>query len=391
MRIGIDCRTILNPQGGEMAGIGHYTYYLVKSLLAADKKNQYVLLFDTRIIETREFEQKNVEIKFFPFYQYKKFMPIIYAQTLISAYLNKQKLDVYHNPANFIPLGYRKSSVITVHDLAIFRHPDWFPGSQLNKAWSKKVTVPSSIKRAQKIIAVSQSTKRDIIKLFRVPANRIEVIYEGTEKIRDSRSENLSRGTRGIRDSKKKYGIKDKFILYVGTLEPRKNVVGLVKAFDAWQEKNQKIGKDYQLIIAGGKGWKFGQVFKAITAAKFGERIRYIGYIPPDHKWELMQEATVFVFPSLYEGFGLPVLEAMSFGAPVITSKVSSIPEITGQAAALINPRSANQLTDVLTKVLASAKLRQKMSSLGKKQARKFSWAKTARETIKVYREVAMS
>lgn len=381
MRIGIDCRTILNPQGGEMAGIGHYTYYLVKNLLAADKRNQYILLFDTRVIETREFEQKNVEIKFFPFYQYKKFMPVIYAQTLISAYLNKQKLDVYHNPANFIPLGYRQPSVITVHDLAIFRHPDWFPGSLINKSWSKRVTVPSSIKRAQKIIAVSESTKRDIIKLFKVPADRIEVIYEGAEKNRISNFES--------RIWKKKYGIKDKFILYVGTLEPRKNVVGLVKAFDAWQEKNKKIGKDYQLIIAGGKGWKFGQVFKAITAAKFGERIRYIGYIPPDHKWELMQEATVFVFPSLYEGFGLPVLEAMSFGAPVITSKVSSIPEITGQAAALINPRSANQLTEVLTKVLASAKLRQKMSTLGRQQAKKFTWAKTARETLRVYQQVA--
>ena len=158
MRIGIDCRTILNPKSGEQAGVGHYTYYLVKNLIKQDKKNKYVLFFDWRFKEFNEFKQKNVIIKNFPFSQYNKFLPFAYSHMLISASLVKASLDVFHSPISSLPLTYTKKSIITVHDLAIYKNPSWFP----SQIFSTKLLVPQSLRKADKIIAVSNSTKKDL-------------------------------------------------------------------------------------------------------------------------------------------------------------------------------------------------------------------------------------
>jgi len=377
MRIGIDCRTILSPSRGEKAGIGHYTYYLVNCLLKIDKANEYVLFFDYRVPDVREFEQKNVKAKYFPFSQYKKFLPFTYSHMLIAARLAREKLDVYHSPANVIPYLYSGPSIVTVHDLAIYKNPDWFPSGQ---KFSTKFLVPKSLRKAKRIIAVSEATKKDIIKLFKIPASKITVIHEGVVV------KKLEVRTKDIK-AKDRYNLSDKYICFVGTLEPRKNVLRLIEAYADFLKKSKKF-QEYDLVIAGTRGWRSREIFNLIKRLKLKDKVKYLDYIPNNLKLDLIENATCFVFPSLYEGFGLPVLEAMKLGTPVITSNVSSLPEITNSAAILVNPCKASEIAKALEKVIKNKPLREKLKKAGLEQAKKFDWEKFARKTLSVYKEV---
>ncbi|MEK7653288.1 MAG: glycosyltransferase family 1 protein [Patescibacteria group bacterium] len=428
MRIGIDCRTILNPVGGERAGVGYYTYYLLKSLLALDKENTYVLFFDSRFKQVDEFKQENSEIVFFPFYQYKEYLPVAYSQMLISAVLAQKKLDLYHSPANVIPLFYSRPSVVTIHDLAIYKYPKFFPIKILNRQiFSTKVLIPRSLARAEKIIAVSKNTKTDIIEEFGIPEEKIEVIYEGVtvgERDCEEKTE--------FNQIKEKYGINDKYILFLGTIEPRKNIITLIKAFRNLLLAYDSPAQGCQLIIAGAEGWSNQPVFEAIADAnasivglkkrrggkdrrsgpdsrseakkkKQGERrggkdrrlkqpIKYIGYVSEGEKTGLICEAVCFVFPSLYEGFGLPVLEAMSLGTPVITSNVSSLPEIVGEKAGiLVDPNKEAEISEAIQQILTDQGMRESLSVLGRQRAKEFSWEECARRTLAVYKKSAES
>ncbi len=377
MRIGIDCRTILNPSLGEKAGVGHYTYYLVKHLLKLDKKNQYVLFFDHRSTSVQEFKRKNVEIIRFPYSEYKKYLPIAYSHVYVSRILNQAKLDLFHSPANVIPLQYHKPAVVTVHDLAIYRHPEWFPPKQ---DFSIKILVPRSLQKAQRVIAVSQSTAADIQKQFHIPKKNVVVIHEGYEA-------NKTPSKLAMHALRKRLKLKEKYFFYVGTLEPRKNIAGLIAAFDALVRRKPKKYCDVQLVLAGAKGYQFMENYQAIQAVQAGS-IRYVGYLSEKDKQALLHGAVAFVFPSLYEGFGLPVVEAMASGTPVITSNVASLPEVTGKAAILINPQSSLALQQAMEKML-QPKTRAKYSKQGKAQAKKFSWDKCAKETLNVYATVS--
>lgn len=427
MRIGIDCRTILNPIGSERAGVGHYTYYLVKNLLSQDQKNTYVLFFDSRFKNIDEFKQENSEIVFFPFYQYREYLPIAYSQMLISAVLGQRKLDVFHSPANIIPLFYNRPSVVTIHDLAIYKYPRFFPARFLSRQiFSTKVLVPKSLEKATKIIAVSKNTKTDIIEEFGIPEEKIEVIYEGVAIDQaDRQGEKVD-----FSQIREKYGIGEKYIFFLGTIEPRKNIVSLIKAFRNLLLVYDSPAKDYQLIIAGTRGWSDQPIYEAIADAnasivgvkrrrggkgrrsgldkrseakrkrqserrsgkerRTNQPIKYIGYVPHQEKMALLRYAICFVFPSLYEGFGLPVLEAMSVGTPVITSNVSSLPEIVGEKGGLlIDPTKESEITEALQQVLTDVGLRESLSVLGRKRAKEFSWQECAQKTLAVYQRVA--
>jgi len=379
MRIGIDCRTILNPKAGEQAGVGHYTYYLVKNLLALDKKNEYVLFFDPWAINIKEFEQKNVSLRIFPFFKYKRYLPFSYSHLLISSFLEREKLDVYHAPANIIPLNYGKPSVVTVHDLAIYDHPEWFPTKFFtNQAFSTKILVPKSLRKAKKIIAVSENTKKDIRRLFRIAASKIEVVYEGVSREKPSLS---------FIKLQKKFGLRKNYFFFVGTLEPRKNIVRLIHAFYALVSSG-KI--DRQLVLAGNLGWNFKEILAAINQVNKKQKnsLKYVGYVDHEEKWSLLKNAFCFVFPSLYEGFGLPVLEAMSQKTPVITSDISSLPEVAGKAALLVHPENTGEIAEAMVKMASDRKLGQEMSEKGFSRAKDFSWEKTAEETLAIYKSV---
>lgn len=380
MNIGVDCRTMLNPQNGEKAGVGHYTYYLVKNLLKIDKKNIYYLFFDHRFINLKEFQQKNVKIIRFPLSQYKKYLPFGYSHYFVAKYIANYHLDVFHAPANILPLNFKGKSVVTIHDLAIYKHPEWFPPKQ---KFSTKISVPQSVNKANKIIAISESTKKDLINILNVASEEIKVVYEGF-------TQDPKLNKKYIEQVKNKYKIKNNFILHLGTLEPRKNAALLIKAFDDLVCEKFKKYKDYELILAGVKGWKYKPIFQAISAAKCG-RVRYIGYISQKEKMALLTSATCFAFPSLWEGFGLPALEAISLKTPVLTSNISSLPEVVGKAGVLVDPYKISSIKNGLHKILSDKRVIKRFTAQCKKQAKKFSWQKCAKETLVVYKQIANS
>ncbi len=397
MRIGIDCRTILNPGYGEAAGVGHYTFFLVSNLLKIDKENEYVLFFDNLLSKNAAEEMvsgaPNVKIKFFPFHQYKHYLPFVFSHLLAAGAIEKEKLDVFHSPAYTLPLAYHGKSIVTVHDLAIYKNPKWFPEKfLLGQSFSTKTLVPKSLRKATKIIAVSKNTKKDIAEIFKIDPKKVEVIYEGVEFRNLPKKSETTCGVESERcfeDLKIKYGLKDNYVLFLGTIEPRKNIGVLIRAFCDLISKDKNLGKKYQLILAGARGWKYKIFFKEIRecSKKLGDNgeVKYIGYVPGREKFSLMRGATCFVFPSFYEGFGLPVLEALSLGVPTITSNKSSLPEIVGEAAVLIDPEKISEISQALERILTDKNFRGDLGKKGIEQAQKFSWKKCAEETLRVY------
>lgn len=379
MRIGIDCRTMLNPLGGERAGVGHYTFHLVKALLEVDRKNEYVLYFDHRMpgAVTDDFLQANATVRRLPFSRYRKFLPFAYSHLLLAAYLSRDHLDIFHAPANVMPLSYNRPTVVTIHDLAIYEHPEWFP-SQIA---STRLLVPQTVKKAAAVITVSKATKRDLLNLFNVPSKKVTVVPEAADtallQLRDRAA-----------DVRKIYKLPTKFVLYVGTIEPRKNLTVLIQAWQRLLQLRPEAVKDTALVIAGGIGYRGKDMIDLIRVLNLPS-IRTLGYIPHNHKVKLMAEAAAFVFPTWYEGFGLPVLEAMQLGTPVISTNVSAIPEITGTAALLDAPDDIDALAENIRQVLTRPAVAKKMSQAGKKQAKLFSWKRVARETLVVYQKAS--
>ena len=385
MRIGIDARTILNPEKGDAIGVGHYTYQLIRHLLQIDRENEYVLFFDFRVREkdVKKFARRNVKIKFYPFSDYKKYMPGAYSEILGTATLARENLDVIHatSPMSRIPASYRGKTIVTVHDLAVYKVPDVFP--QLMKTKTRAV-LNLMVGKADKIIAVSNSTKKDILDIFKCPEEKVQVIYSGN----DRRFTDKSTATR--EKILEKYGVKDKYILFLGTLEPVKNISRLFEAFKIFREARKKEqGKcEYKLVMAGKKGWMAKEYKQIAKDLEIGKDVIFTGYVIGDEIVPLFQYAVFFVMPSLYEGFGTTVLEAFATGTPAIVSNVSSIPEIADGAAELVNPLNVQEIAAAMLKLAKDENLKNSYREKGLRQVEKFNWEKTARETLEVYNTV---
>jgi len=396
MRIGIDCRTILHPEKGEGAGLGHYTYQLVRHLLKVDKKNTYFLFFDRSVQKRRldKFKQKNVLIRFFPFLQYKNLMPEGLSHLLVNATLDREKLDVFHSPDISLPRSYPGTSIITVHDLAFYKFPELtFP----EKSHLLKTIVPNIFKEAKKVIAVSKSTAKDLQEIFNLDAKKIEVIYHGIDQ-RFFKKRTLSE----IKKIKKKYNIQKDYLFFLGTLESRKNIMRIIEAYERFRDQlirplsntgkkikiSQNIFSKYQLVLAGAKGFDFKKIKKKIADSEYKNDIILPGYVEADDLGALFGGASLFVFPSLYEGFGLPILEAMAKGIPILSSNISSIPEVTQNAAALVDPYNVAQIAQVMYTLLGDKNLQKKLITKGQTRVKNFTWEKCARKTLGVYMEI---
>ncbi len=387
MKIGIDARTILNPEKGEAIGIGHYTYQLIRYLLQIDQENEYVLFFDFRVREkdVKKFTKPNVKIKFYPFSDYKKYLPGAYNEILGSATLAKEHLDVIHttSPLSRIPISYRGKTIVTVHDLAIYKVPEVFPKIRRTKM---KATLSLMVNKANKIITVSESTKKDVTEIFHYPEKDIQVVHSGFDK-RLFEEPKISR-----EKTLAQYGVNHnkKYILFLGTIEPIKNITRLFEAFknfqDQWLKKNKE--KEYQLVLAGKNGWlasEYKQIAKNIGIAK---DVIFTGYVVGDELVPLFKNADFFIMPSLYEGFGMTVLEAFATKTPAIVSNVSSIPEVAGEAALLVDPWNVKDITEAMMNFSQNEELKDKYRKLGSEQLKKFNWEKCARETLAIYKSI---
>ncbi len=385
MRIGIDARTILNPEKGDAIGVGHYTYQLIRHLLEIDKENEYVLFFDFRVREkdVKKFSQPNVKIRFYPFSDYKKYLPGVYNEILGSAILSKEKLDLIHTTshASRIPVSYRGKTIVTIHDLAVYKLKDVFPSLFQAK---NKALISLMVSKAKKVIAVSQSIKNDLQSILKCPEDKIQVIYSGFDK---RMFENPEVDRQKVLD---KYAIKDKYMLFLGTLEPVKNITRLLEAFKIFKERNKKdkIAGNYKLVLAGKRGWlakEYRQIAKDLGLIK---DVIFTGYVIGDDLVPLFHNADFFVMPSLYEGFGTTVLEAFATGTPAIVSNVSSIPEIAGDAAELVNPIDVQNIAQAMIKFSRNEELKQTYREKGRRQLEKFNWEKCAWETLEVYKSL---
>ncbi|MFA6603631.1 MAG: glycosyltransferase family 1 protein [Patescibacteria group bacterium] len=401
MRIGIDCRTMLDwRKGGESAGIGHYTYYLVKHLVREDTANEYVLFLD-KMIDQRVKEElldsakATVSVRNFPFQALKRCLPFVYGHMVISSMFEKAKLDLLHAPANALPMFYRRPAVVTVHDLAVYDHPEWFPMKYAGAAlsFSERIVVPHSVSAARRVLAVSGQTKADLMRIFSAPDDKIDVIYEGAEPQPETFA---AAGAAAVLKRLRLMG--RRYCLQLGTLEPRKNLERSFEAFVALAGSDYHEYRGLDLIVAGRKGWHADQIIQALEKANSDlaqaavkahdeprERIRYVGYLSPEDKVQVVANAAMFVFPSLYEGFGLPVIEAMSLGVPVIASRRASLPEICGEAALLVDPENVGEITLAMKKLYDDPALARGLSAAGRQRSKEFNWSRTARETVQAY------
>ena len=381
MRIGIDCRKIYDIHLNIGAGVERYVYHLVKHLLLIGRGHEFVLFVraDLSPETIHRLKGENDRVKIVKQMPAISNIPFISNHWNFSRLLKKEKLNWTIFPANVLPLFYRKRSLLVVHDLAIYNHPEWFPDGQ----WlAKRIIVPRSIRKASMIAAVSESTKNDLMKIFKVKEQKIQVVYPGVVIKEDYAAEEVVKVL-------KKFDIKNDYALFIGTIEPRKNIPKLIKAFSNYIFENEE--SQTSLVIAGEKGWKFGGVFRELNEFNnrlTGSRIKYIGKISNRERNILIGNCRAFIFPSLYEGFGFPVLEAMAPGVPVVTSNNSSLAEIATGASYLVDPYDVNDIRRGIKTVLEDKILRYQLVAAGKERVKNFDWDKTARQFVELMSKI---
>jgi glycosyltransferase involved in cell wall biosynthesis len=296
----------------------------------------------------------------------------------LNLFLSRPRPAVFFSPTHYAPRFSPIPTVISVMDLSYLYFPELFKKSDLYQLehWTRY-----SVRKAKKVLTISNSSRNDIIKTYLVPEEKVVTIYPGIKE-----SVSLEPHVYAMNQIQAKYLISDNFILFVGTLQPRKNIVRLIEAF---AKVDAKGIKDLELVIIGKKGWLYEEILEA--PKKFGveKHVKFLEGVNDDELKIFYQHALCYVLVSLYEGFGLPVLEAMKFGCPVITSKVSSLPEAGGDAAMYVDPEDVSDITDKIEKVIGDEALRKELSEKGKKQAAKFNWEKTAEQTLKILEAVA--
>ncbi|MDP3957653.1 MAG: glycosyltransferase family 1 protein [bacterium] len=392
MRIGIDIRCLAE---GKRTGVEEYTLALLQGLFEHDTENEYVLFFNawrkTHLDFSWATRYPNVTLKAFRFPNKLLNLSLWY---LHFPQLDRMVggTDIFFLPnLNFASVSRKTRLVVTAHDLSFELFPETF--SFKRRLWHFFINFRRLALAADKIIAVSQSTKDDLTAQYGVPEKKITVIRSGIGE----QFHVMSRNDGELLRVKEKYHLPYKFILSLATFEPRKNILALIQSYEGLMRLGHvasptSLGGSalvkYELVIAGVSGWKCEEVFEAIAESPYREKIHLPGFIADPDKAALYNLASVFVYPSLYEGFGFPPLEAMACGVPVIVSHSSSLPEIVGDAGILIDPYQPDELLQALRQVLTDQELTDTLRKKGEARAKLFSWEKTVKETLDVFRSL---
>ncbi|MDZ7330774.1 MAG: glycosyltransferase family 4 protein [candidate division KSB1 bacterium] len=370
MKICIDARVIINHQ----TGLGNYTYNLIKSLLSIDQENSYLIFIGSSLRKDHPIhllEQKNL---------IKKILNIppvsIVQHALLPIELIKENPDIYHYPNWDIPLFHPIKSIFTVHDLTYLLLNDAYLKHKWIKRSYTKLNILWGLKKAKKIIAVSESTKKDLLNHFQVVPNKINVVYEACEDIFDS--DNLTNSTMKYPHEPEK---EFKYFLCVAETRPHKNLVRTIQAFNLFREQH----KGYKLIITGKPYSSYLEPQKIVDQLNLKDDVLFYGYVETNKLVRLYQNAEALLFVSLYEGFGLPILEAMSCRTAVITSNLSATNEIAGDAAIKVNPYDVNAISEAMNRIVEDKTLKDSLILKGLERKRHFSWLKAAEQTLAVY------
>jgi glycosyltransferase involved in cell wall biosynthesis len=367
MRVAIDARKLHD------FGIGTYIRNLLRHLARIDHDTEYVLLCGEADIGVAAQLGPNFRGVLEPSPNYS-----IREQIHVPWVLRRERPDLYHAPHYVLPAAVTCSSVVTIHDCIHLMFPQYLP-NRMAYAYAR-AQMWTAAHRSDCILTVSDASKRDILHLFNIPPEKIVVVYNAIDS-----HFSVTPPEETVARVRERYQLDYPFVLYVGNIKPHKNLVRLIEAFNALRAGDLE---DLKLLIIGDEISKLPALRLAVHRYKLHKHVRFLGYVPDDQLAVLYRLASVFVFPSLYEGFGLPPLEAMASGTPVVTSNVSSLPEVVGDAAVLVDPHDVDSIVDGLRTVLTDPLRAEEMRRKGLARAREFSWERSVVRTLEVYRRI---
>lgn len=372
IHIGLNAQLLSLSQSYRGAGISWYMVNLLQRLGQVSPAHFRYSAF----LSDRAFRSNGLNLNRSQLPTQQPLVRIFWEQAIQPVALRLANVDVLHALAFVAPLVTVCPFVVTVYDLSFMRFPEAF--RPFNR-WYLRTFTTRSVRRAAAVVTISDSTRRDVIDLLGVAPDKVRTVYCGVDATFQPRP------AAEVEAFRAKHSLPEHFILFLGTLEPRKNVDGLIRAYAAWKQREPTAPP---LIIAGGKGWYYQTIFELVESLNLAGSVYFPGYVPSAELPLWYNAADLLVYPSHFEGFGLPVLEAMACGTPVITSTASSLPEVAGSAARLVASNATAALTGALSEVMSRPDLRFEMRAQGLRQAARFSWDQTARQTVAVYTEV---
>jgi glycosyltransferase involved in cell wall biosynthesis len=368
MLIGIDAS---RATAAQRTGTENYSLHLIQELLALGETHRFRLYFNQPPLP--DLFPSAAEQRVIPF-------PRLWTHARLSQEMLTRPPDLLFVPSHVLPLIHPRRSVVTIHDMGYLYHPEAHTLSQnVYLRWSTRYNAQS----AARVLADSEATRQDLVRHYHIPQEKVTVVYPG-------RDETLTPITDPaiLAAARARYGLTTQYLLYVGTLHPRKNLVRLVQAFAALLSNpasdTPPVPSTFQLVLAGQKGWLYDEVLAQVRNLGLTDRVILTGYVPDADLAALLSGALAFVYPSLYEGFGFPVLEAMACGTPVVCSNTSSVPEVAGDAALLVDPLDTDALASALHGVVTNEGLRHDLVERGFRQVERFSWQRCARETLQI-------
>ncbi|MEP6775257.1 MAG: glycosyltransferase family 1 protein [Chloroflexota bacterium] len=365
--IGIDASRAVIAQ---RTGTEHYSASLLRALAELPEARDRAVVLYVNLENTRQAQERlrfalpeTWRVRAIPF-------PRLWTHVRLSAEMVMRRPGVLFVPSHVVPLLHPRKTVITVHDLGYFVYPQ--AHTRLSRFYLR-VSTWFSVRSAKRVIAISRATKRDLVKYYGVPTGKVRVVYHGCDPVfkpvRDEKT---------LEDVAARYGVGRPYCLHVGTLQPRKNLGMLV---EAWRLLRERMEQPPMLLLAGKRGWLYESLFEQVQRAELEELVKFADYVDRDDLPALYSRALALAFPSLYEGFGLPPLEAMSCGTPVICSNATSLPEVVGDAGIVLDPTDVEAWADAVQSIAENADERERLSQRGLAQAKQFTWERCARET----------
>jgi len=372
MRIGIN----LLPFRRRLTGTGVYAFNIINEVCLLDEKNVYYLFTNKESDGVFNYDLKNIRKVLLPFKAKNTVIRIFWEQFILPFILSKYKIDILFSPSVVSPVFSNCKNVVCIHDLIPFHIENKY--TRLRSFYVKKMTKISS-RKANFVLTVSKNSKKELIKYCNIPEKKINVTYNGINK------KILNPDFAEWNEFRKKINLFDNYILFVGTLEPGKNLKTLIRAYKLLLEK---YNIDCKLVIAGGRGWLYDEIFLEVENLHLEKKVIFTGYVPDGILGALYKNAELLVLISLYEGFGIPALEAMYFGVPVIVSNRSSLPEVVGNAGLVVDPNREDEIANAIYEVLTDSVLKTNLIKKGYSQIKKFSWRISAKVAIKTFNEV---